>query len=218
MLDFLTLLIYVLSAALLLFNLTALGLKHVATRAIRQRPLKSYSTRFWYIRGLRAANAVAGFQDEDYPSYYPIILPAVVMSAEDTVHYALGENATSAEMGTMFPSGGGFVYLGPERRPFGIALYHQLCEVSVLQCIVARALTGYRHCMSMIAIAYRNTSGRNLSVHTEHCFDYIRQAILCEADITLEPVNEDGSIQIGSPRVCRDWGHVRNMIEDNHKR
>jgi hypothetical protein len=53
-------------------------------------------------------------------------IPAVYMTAEESVHYSLWANTTSEEMGTMFPSGGGFVYLGPERRPFGVALYHQL--------------------------------------------------------------------------------------------
>jgi hypothetical protein len=49
------------------------------------------------------------------------------MSAEDSVHYDLWANDTSLEMGAMFPQGGGFVYLGASKRPFGVALYHQMC-------------------------------------------------------------------------------------------
>jgi hypothetical protein len=71
--------------------------------------------------------------------------------------------------------------------------------------------------MTMIAAAYQNSSEENTFSHTEHCFDYLRQAILCAADITLERVRVDGSIDIGSPRVCKDWSRVRSMIDTNHE-
>jgi hypothetical protein len=71
-------------------------------------------------------NISIGFVEDDYPSYFPTKLPTVSLTPEDTVHYQLWGNESSAELGAMFPRGGGFLYLGPDRRPFGVAMFHQL--------------------------------------------------------------------------------------------
>jgi hypothetical protein len=49
--------------------------------------------------------------------------------------------------------------------------------------------------------------------HTDHCLDFIRQAIQCAGDITLEPavLGEDGqvsSVVFGNARQCRNWDFV----------
>jgi hypothetical protein len=62
-----------------------------------------------------------------------------------------------------------------------------------------------------------NSTTHKISGHTDHCFDYIRHAILCAADITLEPAKVDGSIDIGESRVCKDWSFVRSLIDKNHE-
>ncbi|KAH7082866.1 hypothetical protein BKA63DRAFT_139150 [Paraphoma chrysanthemicola] len=49
--------------------------------------------------------------------------------------------------------------------------------------------------------------------HVEHCFEYLRQAVMCAADTNLEDtiVNEGGTETApwGTERVCRDWEGVR---------
>lgn len=47
--------------------------------------------------------------------------------------------------------------------------------------------------------------------HARHCFDYLRQSIMCAADSNLEPVNAElgGVTGWGSERVCRDWTELR---------
>ncbi|KAK1974637.1 hypothetical protein LZ30DRAFT_607504, partial [Colletotrichum cereale] len=84
------------------------------------------------------------------------------------------------------------------------------------------------HCLYYVMNAYdqlvRNgrTGSENIipqghhSVHTNHCFDYLRQAILCTADMTLEggvPGEEKGTDGFGHAHICRDHRKVVEWIE-----
>lgn len=50
------------------------------------------------------------------------------------------------------------------------------------------------------------------TVHTNHCFDYLRQAILCNSDMTLEGrtvlENTKGTDGFGHAHVCRNHDQV----------
>ena len=52
--------------------------------------------------------------------------------------------------------------------------------------------------------------------HLRHCFDYLRQALLCAADSTLEPWSEElgGVTGWGVERVCRDYGELKGWVEE----
>jgi hypothetical protein len=53
------------------------------------------------------------------------------------------------------------------------------------------------------------TPDHPLSVHAEHCFDYLRQAILCAADTTLEHVNPElYGFETSLPKKCRNVDQV----------
>lgn len=54
------------------------------------------------------------------------------------------------------------------------------------------------------------------SVHTRHCFDYLRQTILCHLDMTLEGAQEDnpfGTSGYEHPHVCRSYSETIDWIE-----
>jgi hypothetical protein len=55
------------------------------------------------------------------------------------------------------------------------------------------------------------------SYHTSHCFNYIRQAILCGLDTTLEGSGDGVGVADGSGQVhvCRDDGHSIEWLEEN---
>ena len=62
--------------------------------------------------------------------------------------------------------------------------------------------------------------GLNVSVlvgddwHIDHCFDYIRQSVLCSADITPENTDTDrGASGFGVPHNCRNPNGISNFIE-----
>ncbi|KAJ2990914.1 hypothetical protein NUW58_g2721 [Xylaria curta] len=53
--------------------------------------------------------------------------------------------------------------------------------------------------------------------HIRHCFDYIRQALICSADDTLEPVDLvlGGVTGWNGTHVCRDFGELTAWAEDH---
>lgn len=121
----------------------------------------------------------------------------VSLTPEYTIHYqVLGEGA-EVEWSTTSPDNGGFLYLGAEERPFGIALFHQL------------------YCLQMIRAAI---SSRDTSTPVHRCMNYIRQTILCEANPTLEPVIPilgAWTVDAEIPRVCKDWTQVYMLAKRN---
>lgn len=58
--------------------------------------------------------------------------------------------------------------------------------------------------------------------HSDHCLNYLRQTILCNADLTLEEeFPEEGSHDVGeglgAKHVCRDWSLVHEYVERNYE-
>lgn len=136
--------------------------------------------------------STAGFLGEDYPSYYPLDIRNVSFVPENTVHYGIAGPDADKEWLSVFPPGQGFVQLGTNGRRFGIALYHQM------------------HCLDII----RRAIGKEYNRHVHHCFNYLRQSVLCEADSTIEPgVPSLGKVvKIGVGRTCRDWTQVYDAV------
>ncbi len=59
-------------------------------------------------------------------------------------------------------------------------------------------------------------------IHNDHCFNYLRNAIMCTADTTLEGQiegedwdGEAGTDGTGALHVCRDWDEVVAWAEGN---
>ncbi|PIL23329.1 hypothetical protein GSI_14640 [Ganoderma sinense ZZ0214-1] len=61
--------------------------------------------------------------------------------------------------------------------------------------------------------------------HVHHCFNYLREAILCEADTAIEPgmptsswsSDVDGAGMMGSGRTCKDWTQVYMAVKEAHE-
>lgn len=84
------------------------------------------------------------------------------------------------------------------------------------------------HCLNHIRALFVN--GDDGSEHTEHCFHYLRQGILCKADTTLEEVDvnfgfSSGEGLVGQKRplpgqgvthVCKDWKAVYDWTTAEH--
>jgi len=136
---------------------------------------------------------------DDYPQYYPIDLPYVSLTPEDSLHYVMTTPEGLAEWDTIFPRGGGFVSIGPDQRVFGFSMYHQM------------------HCLIRIRDAildHENTP------HVHHCLNYLRQLILCDANPTLEKVImeiSDRAVDLRKERVCRDWSKVWEVAEEGYE-
>lgn len=111
----------------------------------------------------------------------------------------------TAEWNAIRPPGKGFVFLGEEHFAFGVSMWHQM------------------HCLNHIRSVLVN--GDDGSDHTAHCFHYLRQAILCAADTTLEPGGTNMKLANGDKvaagvetvHTCRDWRQVYDWMENQHK-
>ncbi|KAH8812253.1 hypothetical protein F5884DRAFT_877752 [Xylogone sp. PMI_703] len=85
---------------------------------------------------------------------------------------------------------------------FAIAVMHQLHCVALLK----RSLMQYR----------RDGMSTIDDEHQDHCVEYLRQAVMCNSDLTLErPENmtfPHGSSGWGEAHRCRDWNKVFQAI------
>ncbi|ODA83224.1 hypothetical protein RJ55_01735 [Drechmeria coniospora] len=55
--------------------------------------------------------------------------------------------------------------------------------------------------------------------HVSHCFDYVRQALMCRPDLTLEgPVHVNGRLLVvgwESPHQCQSWDTIWKYFEEH---
>jgi hypothetical protein len=140
-------------------------------------------------------------------------LPLTVGPA--TLEFIFGQHyniANEAEWATLVPANHGRVRLGADLQEFDVAMYTDL------------------QCLATIRAAYASMrdGARVASPAAEACLGQIRQAILCTADITLEPTTpecDEEKCPLSSAAAsgqfvdhkCRDWVQVRNYLEDNQK-
>ncbi|KAF2846541.1 hypothetical protein T440DRAFT_405499 [Plenodomus tracheiphilus IPT5] len=90
--------------------------------------------------------------------------------------------------------------------------------------VYTTSFTHQLHCLYAVVAVYSGLkSNHELEEdhhwHMIHCFDYLRQTIMCTADMSLEglettfPDHNGGSDGWDSRHVCRDWGMVRERLE-----
>lgn len=80
------------------------------------------------------------------------------------------------------------------------------------------------HCLNRLRAVLLN--GDDGSDHTEHCFHYLRESILCAADTTLEPggtsrllANGDKvATGIRTDHTCRDWKQVYDWMAKEYEK
>lgn len=109
----------------------------------------------------------------------------------------------------------------PEQRAM-ISVFHQL------HCLVSNLHRPYRDrraniCQYMTREGYYAAREGNVdqvnAAHLMHCWDYLRQSIMCNADTTLEwvpaPPNDKGSTGWGYEHTCRDFDAIAQWAEEN---
>ena len=92
-----------------------------------------------------------------------------MMSIEESRRYGIDEPEAYFEWGTKDDEG--YMRVGPNHRWGSIALTHQ------------------KHCLRKFreALSMDSPPAGPTRTHCEHCLSFVRQHILCAADITLEP-------------------------------
>ncbi|PSS34214.1 hypothetical protein PHLCEN_2v1724 [Hermanssonia centrifuga] len=127
------------------------------------------------------------------------------MAIENSRHYQVDGPDVQLEWDSIYPGGDlGFIRLGPRKRFFGLSLYHQIHCLESLR----EAILGQGH-----------GEGHSGVDHSSHCLNYLRQTVLCAADLTLEPEITEGTQDVGEgiavTHVCRDWGEVHAFVQRN---
>ncbi|KAI1354406.1 hypothetical protein F5Y01DRAFT_274021 [Xylaria sp. FL0043] len=120
----------------------------------------------------------------------------------------------------LMPVGMGFVWVNDTEK------YHDLPTPIMWpeKTVFTTSATHQLHCLFAIVQTYSGlTSGHEIPDdhhwHMIHCFDYMRQAIMCSADMALEglettfPDHNGGSDGWDSKHVCRDWSQVKSYLE-----
>jgi hypothetical protein len=144
------------------------------------------------------------------PARLPINPRDVALKVVDSERYGMHDDNDWA---SVTPLGHGFVKVGPGEDFYAISMYHQL-----------HCLNGFR---KMLSGEQRNASRiEHDEQHVLHCLSYLRQMVLCSADITLEPAfsaeNTDGrktkaAYGTGVTHQCKDWEQIRAFSENNYE-
>ncbi|KZV95272.1 hypothetical protein EXIGLDRAFT_480079 [Exidia glandulosa HHB12029] len=142
----------------------------------------------------------------DFPELLPSYadLPLVELAVEESVHYPLTNSTeTDANWASAAPRGYNFVHLGPKKRLFGVSMFHQL------------------HCLRYFARAFGPGLGdEHEHNHIRHCLSYLRHAVLCSPDLTLERGDfvqryGGGRTRTGEVHTCRDWSALYDAMDAN---
>ncbi|KAK3369961.1 hypothetical protein B0H63DRAFT_564223 [Podospora didyma] len=120
----------------------------------------------------------------------------------------------------LMPVGMGFVWVNDTEK------YHDLPTPVDWpdKTVFTTSMTHQLHCLFAIVQTYSGLKANHPIPddhhwHMIHCFDYMRQAIMCSADIALEghettfPDHNGGSDGWDSKHVCKDYSQVVNYLE-----
>lgn len=127
------------------------------------------------------------------------------MTVEESVHYGIAAPEAHLEwLSFTALIGDGSVRLGHSHRVFFVSIIHQL------------------HCLRSIWDAMGQgwmNMDEHARGHTHHCFNYLRDRILCQADTTLEP-GEFTALNLSWRRssgikTCADWKPIFDYVWDN---
>ncbi|TVY75767.1 Oxidase ustYa [Lachnellula suecica] len=120
----------------------------------------------------------------------------------------------------LMPHGIGFQWINDTSK------YHDLPTPIIWpeKTVFTTSMTHQLHCLFAVVQTYsglksNTTLEEDHHWHMIHCFDYMRQAIMCSADMALEglettfPDHNGGSDGWDSKHVCKNYGEVIDYLE-----
>ncbi|KAI9461092.1 hypothetical protein HD554DRAFT_2176371 [Boletus coccyginus] len=165
----------------------------------------------WSLKEQPAAQpARYSYRGDDYPLQLPLDISdgPVAMTLHETIHFPLNGSDPIAQMEwdnlVAAPKEAGRTRLGPDHRVFTMVFWHHF------------------HCLWSIqrALNDRNDTYGGYA-HLHHCFNYLRQTLLCQAADTLElgdfMERDFENERVGDTLVCRDWQQVYTALDENYQ-
>ncbi|KAF9465117.1 hypothetical protein BDZ94DRAFT_1254548 [Collybia nuda] len=144
------------------------------------------------------------YRGHDFPETLPLPSPLqeVLLTVEESSRYALKGKQSDDEWFSLASASYGYVHLGPHNRVFVVTMFHQL------------------HCLRMLNLGFNPMEAIG-DAHLQHCLSYLRQMILCDPDLTLEPAGWETrdfeGQRIGATHVCQDWSTVYDVVDENYQ-
>jgi len=161
-------------------------------------------------------------------------MPRTKVTFEEDKLFANGSNPKSDEAwATLTPQGDGFILLPNNTRQqwdlepgkptkagevYDISVFHELHCLRHIRThtFTLQALIGEDHPQKIYDLLLKPTED-----HVFHCFDYIRQALMCAGDMTIEwpRVEADGSRFAvdgwGITHECKSWDAIMQYMQEN---
>ncbi|KAI0834756.1 hypothetical protein F5Y06DRAFT_278335 [Hypoxylon sp. FL0890] len=111
---------------------------------------------------------------------------------------------------SLFPEKRGFI-LHPQVAPnvAGIAVFHELHCLNILRVAYFASLDGI---IEEMGAESQDANHRTSRHHIRHCFEYLRQSLICLADANLEDMNYTtrGISGWQTERTCRDFEGLKS--------
>ncbi|KAJ0413628.1 hypothetical protein BJY00DRAFT_319625 [Aspergillus carlsbadensis] len=171
----------------------------------------------------------------------PVPPPALrkVTFSQEAIYSSRPNPESDRAWDSLLPPGRGFVFIPnwkeydlPEGQetPWGmiysVSLFHQLHCLGQLRrftwmfldAIVQNDSTSMEEIRTMMS---SEIAGDHIG-HINHCFDYLRQSIMCAGDMAIEwPRAEPSGERIvvdgwGIPHECEDWDNIMDYMRANH--
>ncbi|CZT25821.1 uncharacterized protein RCC_11490 [Ramularia collo-cygni] len=158
-------------------------------------------------------------------------IPEALVTFESNSRYGGPSSPESDEFWTsLSPPGEGFVLIddpsGWDLPPGKTTAQGELYDVAVFHQL--HCLTKIREHASLLrfALGKNDTAGFHKIIspqvdHMAHCFDYLRQSIMCAGDLTLEWPKEGSNGEHlvvdgwGVQHQCKDWNAISEFVAKN---
>ncbi|KAI1651919.1 uncharacterized protein F4817DRAFT_364830 [Daldinia loculata] len=155
-------------------------------------------------------------QDQDGPRKFVPILPLETKTFEFNRTFAddPSENVTAAWL-SLIPKGQGVIRL-PLRHEFDSTIYN-IAAYHTLHCLYTLRESFFSfYDISTGSVTLDAAETAHMLKHGRHCIEYIRQALMCNPDLTLEPVaGGTGQLkQWGIQRQCQDFGELSEWARE----
>ncbi|CAI6312387.1 unnamed protein product [Periconia digitata] len=126
------------------------------------------------------------------------------------------DDEAEAAWGSIIPVGRGFI-THPQLAPdvSNIAVFHQIHCLHAIYIAYYDALASAAMDLDEVPDFDNTTGTRTAPFHIRHCFDYIRQALMCHADTNLEVLDPVKHTTNGwnQTKTCRDYSQVKDFAE-----